>query len=564
MTTLALKEGDTFADRYRILRRIASGGMGDVFEAIHIETDRKCALKIMLPHMFTSERLRQRFRQEARIVANIDSEFIVTVFDAGIDEATDMPFLVMELLRGEELKQRLHRLGPFSPADVVTYLYQTALALAKTHKASIIHRDLKPDNLFLTEREDGSPRIKVLDFGIAKILAGDGTQSDTTHEMMGTPHYMAPEQFRVDPGISSAADIYSLGMIAYTLLVGAPYWKEEIAASSNVLVFFAAYAMHGPNEPATVRARRFGVPLPPAFDAWFSRATAVFPEDRYPSALTAVRALADSLGVPRPGEAPSPTARPAAAPLNQTVPMLPRPLQPSANPEPLRFTPRVVVPEPPRFTPRAANLAPPPASPRAAPRPYSRPNGVPPAPGYSALDNGSHTLSAGTTTPMDSPPQRRRLVEVAGTAAIAVVIGSTLFLLGLDSLRARAAAAARPTEVPADVRDPSTRTDVNLTHADLERSVPHVDVERASGEPPIPTLTPTLTSISPKPPTRSPAPALSRASAGGWPSKAIASQAAPLKSEPSKSPKTAASGATRSASGASAPSPAGTSLFGER
>jgi serine/threonine-protein kinase len=253
----------------------------------------------MLPHILKSERMRERFRQEARITSFVQSEFLVDVLDAGIDVATEHPFLVMELLRGEELKKRLARAGRMSSAEAVTCLHQVALALDKTHSAGIVHRDLKPDNIFLTEREDGSLRVKLLDFGIAKVLSADGAHPNTTHEMMGTPFFMAPEQFR-SLRVTPAADIYSMGMIAYSMLVGAHYWREDFDVGANVLLF-AATAVHGPQEAPSSRARRRGVPLPSAFDAWFARATAPAPSDRFPTASAAVAALALALGVPRPG-----------------------------------------------------------------------------------------------------------------------------------------------------------------------------------------------------------------------------------------------------------------------
>src|SRR5262245_8690188 len=110
-----LTEGTIFAGRYRVVRRIASGGIGAVYECVHIETARRRALKVMHPHILQSDEMRERFNREARVAADIESDFIVDVFDAGFDEATQMPFLVMELLRGEELGKRLKRLGRFSP-----------------------------------------------------------------------------------------------------------------------------------------------------------------------------------------------------------------------------------------------------------------------------------------------------------------------------------------------------------------------------------------------------------------------------------------------------------------
>ena len=120
--SFTLQEGTLFGGRYRIIRCIAKGGMGAVYEVTHLETDRRRALKVMLPQMIHNDELKERFKREARVAAQIDSEFIVDVFDAGIDEATDSPFLVMELLKGEELGRRLARLGPLPPSDVVTWL----------------------------------------------------------------------------------------------------------------------------------------------------------------------------------------------------------------------------------------------------------------------------------------------------------------------------------------------------------------------------------------------------------------------------------------------------------
>jgi serine/threonine-protein kinase len=300
MGGLVLNEEELFAGRYRILRSIAIGGMGAVYEVIHLETERRRALKVMLPHLAESEALRERFRREARVAAQIDSAFIVDVFDAGIDEPTGIPFLVMELLRGEELGKRIKRAGRLDAGEALVYLWQTALALDKTHRVNIVHRDLKPENLFLAEQDDGPPKIKVLDFGIAKFVAEGSTHGAAT-QSVGTPLYMAPEQCRTGSPVWPATDIFALAMISYTLLVGVPYWREEQSAGGNVFAFLAT-VMTGPQEPATARARRRGVVLPEAYDAWFATATAPDPKSRFSTATSAISALADALGLPRPGE----------------------------------------------------------------------------------------------------------------------------------------------------------------------------------------------------------------------------------------------------------------------
>ena len=283
-----LPENTVFAGRYRVVRCIATGGMGAVYEVVHTETNRRRALKIMHPHVFQSEDLRERFKREARIAADIDSEHIVDVSDAGIDEATQTPFMVMELLRGEDLGKRVKRTGKLPHAEALTYLRQTALALQRTHEASIVHRDLKPDNLFLTHRDDGTPRIKILDFGVAKIVADNATGPGT--QSLGTPLYMAPEQFFTGAKITAAADIYALGLVAFTLLAGAPYWRTESTDAGGLLQFITI-AIRGPQEPALRRALSFGVTLPVGFEAWFARATAPAPKDRFPTATEAIRAL---------------------------------------------------------------------------------------------------------------------------------------------------------------------------------------------------------------------------------------------------------------------------------
>jgi serine/threonine-protein kinase len=296
--SLALQKGSIFARRYRVVRRIASGSMGAVYDVVHLETDRHRALKVMHAHVLESTDLRERFKQEAKVAAHINSEFIVDVFDAGVDDDTHLPFIVMELLQGEEIGKRLKRLGKFPPGEVLTLLHQTSLALDKMHRASIVHRDLKPENLFLTKREDGSPHIKVLDFGVAKVLAESGPGAAGTRSV-GTPFYMAPEQFAADSRVSPESDIFALGMIAYTFLVGEPYWASAMEEAGNVFAF-SRMVINGPEESASVRAATQDVTLPPAFDEWFAKATAVDPSHRFSRATLAVSALADVFGIALP------------------------------------------------------------------------------------------------------------------------------------------------------------------------------------------------------------------------------------------------------------------------
>ena len=282
-----------FAGRYHVVRRIAAGGMGAVFEVVHIETQRRRALKVMLPELVQNRELRDRFQMEAKVTARVDSEYIVDVFDAGIDDRTSMPFLVMELLQGEELGDILYRAGPMPPHLVVTYLRQVASALDKTHAAGIVHRDLKPENLFLTHREDGTPRIKILDFGISKVVSEAKTGSNATRSL-GTPLYMAPEQV-LGQSVGPATDLYSLGLIAYTMLVGVPYWQADADKFDNAIAF-ALHTTRGTTDSAEKRAAELGRALPPGFDVWFQRATHADPAQRFRRASEAINELAAVVG----------------------------------------------------------------------------------------------------------------------------------------------------------------------------------------------------------------------------------------------------------------------------
>jgi eukaryotic-like serine/threonine-protein kinase len=291
-----LEIGGVFSGRYRIERRVAAGAMGVVYEVTHIETRRRRALKVMLAHVLTKPDMVERFRREASVAAQIESEHLCEVIDAGVDPDSGAPFIVMELLRGEELGAMVARRGALPREEVVTYLQQAAMALDRTHAAGIVHRDLKPANLFLTHRDDGSPRLKILDFGIAKVMEGD-KGAHATKGVLGTPLYISPEQVHGKAPVTSATDVLAIGQIAYTLLVGEAYWAPEEATTETIYQLLVTM-MTGPRAAPSTRAReRRGVELPAAFDRWFACATALDGAHRFQSVGAAARALAEALGV---------------------------------------------------------------------------------------------------------------------------------------------------------------------------------------------------------------------------------------------------------------------------
>jgi serine/threonine protein kinase len=298
--SISLEPGVLFHERYRVVRCIKRGGMGAVFEVLDERTSTRRALKVMRPDVVDDDDLRERFEREARVTGGVESDHVVRVSDAGVDGPTETPFLVMDYLRGSDLGALMSERERLPPAEVVRYLGQAALGLDRAHAAGIVHRDLKPENLFVTRRDDGSACVKVLDFGIAKIVARRTHAKDT--RTMGTPGYMAPEQIRGDGTIGPRADVYALAHIAYTLLVGEEYWSEEARRAGSMFAFFSRVVEGMPEPPSARAARTRAVTLGDAFDRWLKRATAGAPEDRFASAGVAVRELASALGVaPPPG-----------------------------------------------------------------------------------------------------------------------------------------------------------------------------------------------------------------------------------------------------------------------
>lgn len=288
----SFQSGTSFANRYRFVRMIQSGGMGAVYEVVDLKTQWSRALKIMHPTLSADLDLRARFLSEAQITAPVRSDHIVQVLDAGVDDLTELPFIVMELLQGEDLAAALRRIGHFAPAEVVELLTQVALALDRTLSLGIIHRDLKPENLYLTKRDNGALHLKVLDFGIAKVIEASGNRKTTRN--LGTPLFMAPEQMRGDHRIGPATDLYALGHIAFALLAGEAYFATEARKDSSHFGL-CSKIVRGLPEPATQRAARLGVTLPPAFDAWFAKAVALEVSERFQTPHESIRELSAAL-----------------------------------------------------------------------------------------------------------------------------------------------------------------------------------------------------------------------------------------------------------------------------
>lgn len=315
-----LAPGTTFAGQFRVVRKLAQGGMGAVFVAEQITTGRERALKLMHPGLVSSRELREKFALEARVGAKIRSEHVVEVVAAGVDASSGSPWLAMELLAGEDLATALKRRGAFTVDETAAVLAQICHALGAAHEAGIVHRDLKPENVFLAEarRAHESYTVKVLDFGIAKVLeAARGTNTGA----IGSPLWMAPEQTERNAGISPATDVWALALVAFALLTGRSFWLAAEQSELGLTAFLRELVLD-PIPTASARATELGVaaPMPKGFDDWFARALERDRDRRYPNATDAYAAFCKQLGIATlssstgPVRMPLPSADPALPP----------------------------------------------------------------------------------------------------------------------------------------------------------------------------------------------------------------------------------------------------------
>jgi serine/threonine-protein kinase len=219
----AIQVGSTFHGRYRIEQELGNGGMGCVFVALQLSMKRKIAIKVLKrdPHQLDARDFK-RFYQEARAASMLDHPNIVRVFEFGIDSASRRPFIAMEYIEGQTLRQKLDAEGPFSERRAAAILTQVARALVEAHSKSVLHRDLKPQNVMLSALKDGDEHVRVLDFGIAQIQDPErGERLTDTGATLGTPWYMSPEQVKAHP-LDHRSDLYSLGCVLHEMLTGEP------------------------------------------------------------------------------------------------------------------------------------------------------------------------------------------------------------------------------------------------------------------------------------------------------------------------------------------------------
>ena len=268
----SMVENGTTLGAYRLLVAIGQGGMGEVWLAEHTLLGRRAAIKLLRPSFSKNPEMVTRFFNEARAATAISDPGIVQIFDFGY-HVDGSAYIVMELLEGEALDKRLRRVGVMAIEDALRVIRQVASSLGAAHARSIIHRDLKPENLFLVRDPEvpGGERAKILDFGIAKLVDDPFALKTQTSALIGTPMYMSPEQCRGAGHVDQRTDVYSLGCVLYTLIVGRPVFQ---AAGTGEMI-----AMHLCAPPPVPSQHRAGVPR--SVDDLIMRCIAKDPNHRF-------------------------------------------------------------------------------------------------------------------------------------------------------------------------------------------------------------------------------------------------------------------------------------------
>ncbi|MBX3185580.1 MAG: serine/threonine protein kinase [Labilithrix sp.] len=247
-----VQPGDVLAGKFEIERVLGAGGMGIVVAARHRQLDQRVALKFLLPVACEVPGAVARFLREGKAAARITSEHVARVMDTGMLDG-GAPYLVMEHLEGSDLGALVQERGALPAVEAIEYVLQACEAIVEAHDLGIVHRDLKPANLFLTHRADGSPLVKVLDFGISKIEGGSRSQLTSASMLMGSPRYMSPEQMLSAKDVDVRTDVWALGVVLYELVAGKPVWQADTVQGLCALIASApapALRASAPDAPA--------------------------------------------------------------------------------------------------------------------------------------------------------------------------------------------------------------------------------------------------------------------------------------------------------------------------
>ena len=438
--------------------------MGEVWRAEHLALHSPVAIKLIDPRSASNEVAVRRFMQEARAAAALQSPHVVRTTDFGVVEGT--PYIVMELLTGESLAQRLQRQRRLTPEETARVIRHVARAVGKAHLAGFVHRDLKPDNIFIVVNDD-EELVKVLDFGIAKAISGTFGNEEAktrTGALLGTPYYMSPEQAQGDRSVDFRSDLWSLGIIAFECLTGVRPFDSEGLGSLVMQICVGPIPV--PSQLA---------PVPQGFDEWFAHAVNRDPEGRFQSARELSHALLSVLapvdyegtGVSRvQWPAPSalgPDARPNAYQSISAVTPMPNLTSSAASAQTDQSAPRVLPP-----TVNMPSATDDPSSPYAAP-------------------NLAHTTGAAAAGEIEIPMRGGAVGWLVAVGVVALVVG-----LGATVLVVRAVAKKSS---PAPGVEPSALVEATAPSAGPSAVLPAPPPPGGSAEPGAPSAVPSKPAV---------------------------------------------------------------------
>ena len=291
--------GQVLADRYHIMKKLGEGGMGQVYLAEHVKMGRRSAIKVMNPSMVHDPEAVARFNREAANASRISDAHVCAIYDFG-ETPEGLIYLAMEFIEGEPLTELIRQEGALPGSRAADIAIQVAAALQAAHDLGIVHRDLKPDNIMLARGRDGSDAVKVVDFGLAKAVGGEGGGQKVTRTglVVGTPEFMSPEQLSGDK-LDGRTDVYSLGLVFFNMLTGTlPFPADSVQE---------AMIKRLTDEPAELLEVRPDLHFPPGLQQILDTALARNPVDRYQSAAKFAHDLAAVAGLSRDGGAGLPT-----------------------------------------------------------------------------------------------------------------------------------------------------------------------------------------------------------------------------------------------------------------
>ncbi|WP_438035655.1 serine/threonine-protein kinase [Sorangium sp. So ce204] len=501
MDTL-VKTGDVLLGKYRVERVLGKGGMGLVVAARHLQLGELFAIKFLLPSTPEQPQLVERFVREARAAARLRGDHVARVHDVGRTEA-GAPYMVLEYLQGSDLRELVREKGPLPVEDAALFVLQACDAIAEAHAAGIVHRDLKPANLFLIRRPNGSPSIKVLDFGVSKQTGVDEVELTTTGAMLGSPMYMAPEQVACSKSADARTDIWAMGVVLYELVTGRRPFDAETVLKVVALVLQAEPAL-----PSELRPD-----LPRSVEEVILRCMRKRPEERFQSIGELAAALREAL---------SPAAFAAFA--GATIAHPPRPRAAS--------TPDATTVSVPSLALEQASAAPPGPSSTMATLSIE----VPAAPVAAAPESAPAVIELITTVHEPTPTLRAPTHEAPGTsgaapaprrkatAAMAVGAAVGLVVLGggawwLVRGRSSGSAAAPASAAPAAVAPGGAAAPAEAAEAEVpSEAAPRVEEAAPAGAAaPAPPVSSTAAAAASAASQQGPAPSSAKAAPGAAP-----------------------------------------------